>query len=321
MRIANTLLGMFCGVTALFWGGAWLNNVYLSWIKRIWRMEGDVASTTKGVLPALDLFSIDHSTVSTFIPFFGFAWMALVFYDIRRSANAEKQIDLKKEFPYFSGYSEWMVSLGLMGTVWGLIMIGFFPDLENLKITGLIEALRTALFSTLVALFWVYIVVLRIFRPGMRLWAAKYLGQSETSVSASSLQMALATFVKNLEGLNAALSDSTQRIEDFRETITVKKLADAEAFFAAATENLPAIKESCQQTVGALEKVRLVLDEQLAVSHRHSGSLDELSASQSEQQRKLAAIHDALIRKEARDANGRKRLGKAIEAIKGYCEE
>ncbi len=321
MRFSNAVLGIVCGLMSFFCGMAWLNNVYLSWIKRIWRMDQEIAAQTTGLFPFLDVFAIDHSTVSTFIPFFGLAWAAWGFYRIYRHTEKKVKIDVGKEFPFFSGYNEWMVSLGLMGTVWGLIMIGYLPNLEHLKITDLIGALRTALFSTLAALVWVYIFVLRIIRPGMQFLAEKYVGPAEPSPTVASLQTAIETFAANLERLNSVIAESTHVVDEFRKKATVENMEKVETLITTCIETLPNIKESCDQQTETLKEARTLLDEQLAVSRQNSSQLESIAKSQADRGQNLAAIKDSLNQRDDRDAKNRERLGKIVDVFKKYSEE
>jgi chromosome segregation ATPase len=61
-----------------------------------------------------------------------------------------------------------MVSLGLIGTLWGIIMIGYYPQ-KDIQMSTLMICLHTALFSTLVAVVWVFIVAMAL-RPAMQWW-------------------------------------------------------------------------------------------------------------------------------------------------------
>jgi hypothetical protein len=321
MRLANAILGSFYGLMSFFWGVVWLNNVYLSWCKRIWRLEGEAASQTIGLFPRLDLFAIDHSTVATFVPFFGFTWLSWVSYKLFQRTKSNTTMPLKKEFPFFQGYNEWMVSLGLMGTVWGLIMIGYLPNLDNLKLTGLIGALRTALFSTLVALFWVYIIVLRIIRPGMLSLAKKMLKKPEAPFSVSSLQTSVETFAQNIEQLNSVLVASTKTIDDFRKKMTVKKWEEIENALSTIVETLREIKASGDEQRDRLNEVTPLLDELLATTRKNSACVEKISGSHAKLINEIKAIKEGLRKRDAVVERDRRRWTRIVDAVRKASEE
>jgi len=320
MKFFNAVLGVLCGLLSFFSGVVWLNNVYLSWIKRIWMLEGKVALQIQGLIPIFDFFCIDHSTVSTFIPFFSLLWLTWGFYRIHRWANSNETIFLKEEFPYFPGYNEWMVALGLMGTVWGLIMIGYLPNLENLKISDLIGALRTALFSTLVALFWVYIIVLRFINPSMKGLARKCIKTPATPRPEGSLPAALKNLTDNLELLNLVLGDSTEIIEKFKTKVTVKKLEEADKFFKICTETLPEMKDASLTQIIKLTAIEELFKQQLSTTNQHFDYFKKMIKSHEAQGQRLAAISKFLKQKGERDVRNRQRFRRILEIFKGYNE-
>lgn len=273
-----------------------------------------VASAINGLLPLMDSVCIDHSTVSTFIPFFSLVWLAAAFCQLGRLAKGEKAASLKKEFPYFSGYNEWMVALGLMGTVWGLIMIGYLPNLDNLKITDLIGALHTALFSTLVALIWVYIIVLRIISPFMHWYAAKF---KVFPPLPKDLDKAIKNLIENIEILNRVLTKSTAIIDKFRENLTIEKLDEAEKFFKTCTKALPAIEASCKQQKELLGGISNLTAKQIVISEKNEKHLAVISSMPDD----LKRISDLLNEKNERDKHNRKGLKKIFDACRKYYGE
>ena len=123
------------------------------------RMTGSVA----GILPWLDWAAVDHSCVTTFVPLLGLflatrgAWRIL-----RRRPVADAE-----SFPFFPSSDQLNVSLGLIGTLWGIIVIGWH-DLDSVTMRDLMSCLHTALFSTLIAVAWVYLVDHPVLRPLLR---------------------------------------------------------------------------------------------------------------------------------------------------------
>lgn len=112
-----------------------------------------------GIMPAFDWAAVDFSCVTTFIPFFGFINFFLA---MARIVAGKKLFTLN--FPFFRSYDQLNIALGLIGTLWGIIMIGYY-DMESVTMADLINCLHTALFSTLAAVVWVYIIVHPILIP------------------------------------------------------------------------------------------------------------------------------------------------------------
>lgn len=154
---------LFAGLTVLS-GLAFVNNV--SAIARWWMAfnasGGDAAlvpATCPGIIPWLDWSAVDYSCVATFIPFLGFLLITLGLGRV----VAGKQQD-PESFPFFKGYDQLNIALGLIGTLWGIIIIGFF-QMDSITMGHLMMCLHTALFSTLMAVAWVFIFDHGILRP------------------------------------------------------------------------------------------------------------------------------------------------------------
>lgn len=113
-------------------------------------------------LGSIGVLSIDFSTVTTFIPFFGFLLIALGFFRIWKNKDCDD------DFPFFQSHDSIVMALGLIGTLWGMIMIGFYPE-EQIQIPALMYCFFTALFSSLSAAIWVFVIA-KIFRTFMNWW-------------------------------------------------------------------------------------------------------------------------------------------------------
>ena len=156
---------------------AWLafaNNVaaVVNWWSDFIAAGGDsaglAAKTARGFIPWLDWSVVDYSAVTTFIPALGFTCMALALGRLiagRRTRAAE--------FPFFKGSDQLNVALGLFGTLWGIIVIGYF-NLDTVSMADLMQCLHTALFSTLMAVVWVFMID----RPLVRPWFCRILARS-----------------------------------------------------------------------------------------------------------------------------------------------
>ena len=68
------------------------------------------------------------------------------------------------DFPFFRGSDQLNVALGLLGTLWGIIVIGYFK-LDTVTMADLMQCLHTALFSTLAAVVWVFLIDRPLVRP------------------------------------------------------------------------------------------------------------------------------------------------------------
>lgn len=133
-------------------GIVWLNNIVVA---LQWSPSDGHNAEYYGFGSWLDSFAVDCSTVSTLIPFLGLILISRGFLQI---TIAKKRSVISEYFPFFQSYNEITIALGLIGTVWGLIMIGYYEP-QNLGMTELLKCLRTALYSTLVALIWVFLIV------------------------------------------------------------------------------------------------------------------------------------------------------------------
>ncbi len=154
---------IFAGLTILS-GLAFVNNI--SAVARWWsafkEAGGDavaVPPTCPGIIPWLDWSAIDYSCVTTFIPFLGFFLITL---GLGRIIAGKRQDS--ETFPFFKGYDQLNIALGLIGTLWGIIIIGFF-QLDTITMGNLMMCLHTALFSTMMAVAWVFIFAHGILRP------------------------------------------------------------------------------------------------------------------------------------------------------------
>ena len=151
-------------VLTVFSGLAFLNNIaaIFGWWAAFRRFGGDAARvphTSAGILPWLEWSAVDYSSVTTLIPFIGFFLIVLGL--TRALAGRPQDTDV---FPFFKGYDQLNIALGLIGTLWGIIIIGYF-QMETVTMGNLMMCLHTALFSTLMAVVWVFIVDHSILRP------------------------------------------------------------------------------------------------------------------------------------------------------------
>jgi hypothetical protein len=143
--------------SALF-GILWLNNLVSALRYHQLLLSGAdnlaVSALAPGLWPALDWSAVDVSTITTFIPFFGFV---LILHGLLRIRHNE-------EWPFFYGYDRLNIALGLIGTIWGIILVGYYPA-DQISIASLMRCLHTAMFSTLAAVLWVMVLIPAVVKP------------------------------------------------------------------------------------------------------------------------------------------------------------
>ena len=164
MRKTTAALFALVSALAALAGLAFANNVVA--IVRWWRAfsaaGGDtslVGAHAPGFLPWLDWSAVDYSAVTTLIPAVGLLCMSRALWRILRGKRMRAG-----DFPFFRGSDQLNVALGLFGTLWGIIVIGYFK-LDAVTMADLMQCLHTALFSTLTAVVWVFLVDRPLVRP------------------------------------------------------------------------------------------------------------------------------------------------------------
>ena len=163
MKKVKVLLPL-CMAATVFFALAFANNVVaiFNWWSSFIAADGDssvFAAKASGFLPWLDWAVVDYSAVTTFIPMLGCLFMTLSLFRMVRGRRARSG-----DFPFFRGSDQLNVALGLLGTLWGIIVIGYFK-LDTVTMADLMQCLHTALFSTLAAVVWVFLVDRPLVRP------------------------------------------------------------------------------------------------------------------------------------------------------------
>jgi hypothetical protein len=140
------------------------NNVVavVKWWKAFLTVGGDgtkIAVKVPGFIEWLDWSVVDYSAVTTLIPTIGFFCMSVGAWRLLRRRRMSAS-----DFPFFKGSDQLHIALGLFGTLWGIIVIGYYK-LETVSMPDLMQCLHTALFSTLTAVVWVFMIDRPIIRP------------------------------------------------------------------------------------------------------------------------------------------------------------
>jgi hypothetical protein len=287
-RIISFLLFIFSLGMTVAAGLAWFNNIcivrlwYLDLTSPEWSLTVASGKTYSGPIPALDWSAVDFSTVSTFIPFFGFLMITLGFLRIIRG-----QKGFSEDFPFFCAYDRISVSLGLIGTLWGIIIIGYYP-IESIKMSVLMMCLHTALFSTLIAVAWVFIVVLMIVKPFMQWWSLIVAGEQPGAVGEDLISV--------LESLKVAAAGSGQALSHNHEALKLfnQELTTVKTGFSTISDELGSsvatINEAVNKTLKEateIGKERAVQAEQLG---KLAGVIDHINSTHSNIVTRLEAL-------------------------------
>lgn len=189
----------------LFFGILWINNLVSAWRYHAMLMEGDTfaGDFPPGLWPSLSWSTVDASTVTTLIPFFG---SLLILHGLFKVENSE-------EWPFFTGYERLNIALGLLGTIWGIILVGYYPE-DQINVTALIRCcLHTAMFSTLIAVVWVMVILPALVLPLMRAYR-KIRGGFDSGID--SLGELADEFTRHVGKAGEALLEGTDEMRRFR---------------------------------------------------------------------------------------------------------
>ena len=243
------LYALLCASLALFAFAAlaFVNNLaaVVNWWRAFAAAGGNSAEMAEvsGFIKWLNGSAVDYSAVTTFIPALGFCCTSLALMKL----IAKKRVSAEN-FPFFKGSDQLNVALGLFGTLWGIIVIGYF-DLKTVSMGDLMMCLHTALFSTLMAVVWVFMIDRPIIRP----YFIKLLEECElVDSSDGDLAGAVDRFILRLSAASDEFSRrqkeyeeaSARRIKAFEDDFAAREKAYAASFearaqaYAEAAENL-----------------------------------------------------------------------------------
>lgn len=243
------LYALLCASLALFAFAAlaFVNNLaaVVNWWRAFAAADGNSAEMAEvsGFIKWLNWSAVDYSAVTTFIPALGFCCTSLALMKL----IAKKRVSAEN-FPFFKGSDQLNVALGLFGTLWGIIVIGYF-DLKTVSMGDLMMCLHTALFSTLMAVVWVFMIDRPIIRP----YFIKLLEECELADSSEDdLAGAVDRFILRLSAASDEFSRrqkeyeeaSARRIKAFEDDFAAREKAYAASFearaqaYAEAAENL-----------------------------------------------------------------------------------
>ena len=256
---------------------AFANNAFavFNWWKAFLAAGGDSSkfpASAPGFLKCLDWSVVDYSAVTTFIPALGCLCISLALFRLLRGRRVSAE-----DFPFFRGSDQLNVALGLLGTLWGIIVIGYFK-LDAVTMADLMMCLHTALFSTLSAVVWVFLVD----RPLLRPFFSKLLLESGLAESDDGdLSAAVDRLVERL----GAASDAFDERQKSYEAAFEKRLADYEAVFESRFAAYQRDFEARQKEYAEFFSRRIAELESRAAEER--ARADSLAA-------KLSAVANAL---------------------------
>jgi hypothetical protein len=258
MRKTTAALFALVSALAALAGLAFANNVVA--IVRWWRAfsaaGGDtslVGAHAPGFLPWLDWSAVDYSAVTTLIPAVGLLCMSRALWRILRGKRMRAG-----DFPFFRGSDQLNVALGLFGTLWGIIVIGYFK-LDAVTMADLMQCLHTALFSTLTAVVWVFLVDRPLVRPLFtRLLERSGLAETDDGDLAAAvdrLVVRLGAASDAFERRQREFEDEfRRRLDEYAAEASRRAAADAEEFERRRGEYAAHFEERLAKYEGEFEK-------------------------------------------------------------------
>ena len=275
---------------------AFVNNlaVIVRWWMAFIQVGGDssqMPARCPGVIPGFDWSAVDYSAVSTFIPLLGCICVVRGLVSIARG-----RVQSADAFPFFPSADQFNVALGLFGTLWGIIVIGYFR-LDKVSMGDLMHCLHTALFSTLVAVVWVFMIDHPLIRPWMRKLLLK---ANLVKTEGAPLADVVDAFVARLSAASEAFDRrqkayeeaSEKRRRDYEadfnerqsraEAAFIKRLLDAEIAFAKREqETTAAFTARLAQLQAANDEARAQFATALEEARQqHRQALDDVRAQQ-----------------------------------------
>ena len=238
-----------CASLALFAFAAlaFVNNLaaVVNWWRAFAAAGGNSAEMAEvtGFIKWLNWSAVDYSAVTTFIPALGFWCTSLALMKL----IAKKRVSAQN-FPFFKGSDQLNVALGLFGTLWGIIVIGYF-DLKTVSMGDLMMCLHTALFSTLMAVVWVFMID----RPLIRPYFIKLLEEFELAdLGDDDLAGAVDRFILRL---SAASDEFDRRQKEYEETSARRIKAFEEEFAARQRAYIASFEERARAYAETGEKL------------------------------------------------------------------
>ncbi len=244
----------------LFFGLLWINNLFSAWRyhQALFLGQNIADAVFPGFWPALNWSTVDVSCVTTFVPFFGFF---LILYGLFH-------VSTRDNWPFFHSYDQLNIALGLLGTIWGIILVGYFPP-GQITIVSLMICLHTAMFSTLAAVAWVMVLKPMLIMPGMRIYRRILRGEENVPDDFSELaDDFVGKVVRAGDSLGKAAGEAAEFSRELRNNISpvrevaseMKTLCDSlkaareseKNWQASAVETMKRLDETGRELAGVL---------------------------------------------------------------------
>ncbi len=248
-RKIQFLLGITLAATTLA-GLAFLNNLVaiVSWWRAFLAAEGDssrFAAKATGFIGWLDWTAVDYSAVTTFIPTLGLTCLSVSLVRLARGRRLPAA-----DFPFFRGSDQLNVALGLFGTLWGIIVIGYFK-LDTVSMADLMQCLHTALFSTLTAVVWVFMID----RPLLRPYFVRLLAETDQAeAEEGDLAAAVDRFIRRLDAASDAFEARQKAADAAFQRRQVKYEQTFEARLRSAAEAMRKRQDDYEAAFNARQK-------------------------------------------------------------------
>ena len=307
----------------VFTGLLWVNNVESARKSYALLFSADPEVTlmgqVSGFFPALNWSALDLSTISTFIPFFGMLCILWGAFRIRTHGKGA----LSENFPFFHSYDRVNIALGLIGTIWGIIIIGFYRA-EDINVSSLMMCLHTALFSTLVAVIWVSILLPLLVTPFMRRLAGETTDAEarddaslfelvdKLSVSAAGVSREFAASNEQLHTFNGRLRNAAEEINECSHNLSamLHRMSSTGEVWQKEQARQAEILNQTARMVESVSTIQSQLTEQLEKLQRDNATLQAQNSA-------LRTTNNELSEAANAAAVENVKLKSALEQVKG----
>lgn len=224
---------------------AWVNNIVDA---LQWRPNQPMEFQYVGWFKWLDWTAVDVSTATTFIPFYTLCFLEVGLWRVVRRHKGQAKI----YFPFHQRFIQFVILLGLIGTVLGFIMYGYYTQRGrslDQRFSDLMICMRTALFSTQMA----FVALAFLIWETNCIWRWAY---NRTSEDAGSRKTGLGETLAALKGsaqeLDGALASAASKATALDQSIqsATTAVSGLTAMLKGLTVELP------KQVSGAIQTVQ-----------------------------------------------------------------
>ena len=301
IRIISFVMGCIIAVTSVIMFFVWFNNLNIA---LQWDPKNGHEADYSGPIPSFDKFAVDFTTVSTFIVLLGCFLISVGFLRTSMSGNR-----CSAYFPFFKSYNQLNIALGLVGTVFGLIMISYYPP-DDVDMARLVICLKTALYSTLVALVWVFVIAAPV-KFVMQRWH-RYVTGCVDGDGTNILQLIqkmgdeASRAVQGIRGLGNAAIASSNGLKGTSEVINRLRVG-IESLSANVNAMVQGMKQEHVETLKLINYQQKVVSTQMAMLKRLEKKSEKLKRAGEKAEKRVVDIEVTArkIRAQREDAQGR----------------